>query len=297
MIFLEMLSNIRTPVLDHIFQLCTYLGQDIPVLVIICILFWCTNKKLGYQIGLTFFTSGLILQNLKITFRVERPWILNPDFKPVESAVPAATGYSFPSGHTQTATVLYSSLAFHAKKIFFKAVFVFLFLLVGFSRMYLGVHTPKDVFTAILLAFVSSYLIQLLMKHLKNTQKENLVISVLLGIASILTLCYTFSLVASGTISAANAKDCCSAGGAGLAFAIAWYFERTYINFSTDGSLKEKVIRFLIGIVITGLFYAVLKKLLPADLIFAVIRYFIVVLWIACIYPYFIKRMQNSFPL
>lgn len=290
---LEMIAQIRNPFLDRLFQFCTYLGQDIPVLVIICIFFWCTNKRLGYQIGLSFFASGLILQNLKITFRIDRPWVLNPLFKPVDSAIAKATGYSFPSGHTQTATVLYSTIAFHVRKIGLKIILILLFLLVGFSRMYLGVHTPWDVLTAILLSLLVSFIVDRWMKQLKGTKKENLILSVILGIASLLTLIYTFSLTGAGIISAENAKDCCSAGGAGLAFAIAWYLERSYLNFSTEGTLREKAIRFLIGIAVTASLYVGLKAILPSGLLFATIRYFIVVFWIACIYPYFIKKYQK----
>lgn len=70
------------------------------MLSVLCFFYWCYDKKFARRIGLTYFSSGLVVQNLKIIFRIPRPWILDPDFHPVQSAIPHATGYSFPSGHT-----------------------------------------------------------------------------------------------------------------------------------------------------------------------------------------------------
>lgn len=93
--FLNLLSQYRTPAGDVFFQGITLLAQETFVVVVICWLFWCSNKKLAYCLGFTYFTSGLLVQGLKITFRVPRPWLLDPAFEPVASAVPGATGYSF----------------------------------------------------------------------------------------------------------------------------------------------------------------------------------------------------------
>ncbi len=97
--FLHFLSQFRTDGGDIFFQLITYTAQELFVVGIICWLFWCSNKRLAYTLGFSYFTSGLLVQGLKITFRIPRPWILDPSFQPVPSAVPGATGYSFPSGH------------------------------------------------------------------------------------------------------------------------------------------------------------------------------------------------------
>ena len=114
---LHILAQYRTPLGNSIVQGITYLAQETVVIVIICWLYWCSNKKLAYTLGFSYFTSGLLVQGLKITFRVPRPWILDSAFEPVVSAVPDATSYSFPSGHTQSMTALMGTLSLHAKHI------------------------------------------------------------------------------------------------------------------------------------------------------------------------------------
>ena len=103
MAFLEWLSNLRTPWLDKFMLAITYLGSEIAFLVIALIIFWCTDKRKGYYILSVGFVGTILNQFMKLWFRVPRPWILKPGFTPVEGAVSDAGGYSFPSGHTQTA--------------------------------------------------------------------------------------------------------------------------------------------------------------------------------------------------
>lgn len=152
--FLNLLSQYRTPAFDIFFQGITLLAQETFVVVVICWLFWCSNKKLAYCLGFTYFTSGLLVQGLKITFRVPRPWLLDPAFEPVASAVPGATGYSFPSGHTQSITALFGTLGLYSRKKLQRFLCALFILLVGFSRMYLGCHTPQDVIVSFLVTFL-----------------------------------------------------------------------------------------------------------------------------------------------
>ena len=63
--FLNLLSQYRTPAGDVFFQGITLLAQETFVVVVICWLFWCSNKKLAYCLGFTYFTSGLLVQGLK----------------------------------------------------------------------------------------------------------------------------------------------------------------------------------------------------------------------------------------
>jgi undecaprenyl-diphosphatase len=78
--------------------------------------FWCFDKKHGYFLITIGFLGTVINQFLKVLFRIPRPWVKDPNFTIVESAKEAATGYSFPSGHTQSAVGSFGAVARFTKK-------------------------------------------------------------------------------------------------------------------------------------------------------------------------------------
>ena len=109
--FLYFLQSIRNPILDGFFALITHLGEETFFLVIAILFFWCVNKRDGYFILLTGLVGTVINQLAKLFFRIPRPWVLDPNFDIVESARAEATGYSFPSGHTQNIAGTYGTIA------------------------------------------------------------------------------------------------------------------------------------------------------------------------------------------
>ncbi len=128
------------------------------------IIFWCFHKQQGYYLLCVGFLGTVLNQFLKMVFRVPRPWIKDPNFTIVESAREAASGYSFPSGHTQTSVGLFGGVARWNRDKILRTVMIILCVLVPLSRMYLGVHTPADVgvsiCVALLLIFVAYPLFQ-----------------------------------------------------------------------------------------------------------------------------------------
>ena len=100
---LYFLEKIRVPGLNEFMLLITQFGEETAFLVLALILFWCVDKYKGYYILSVSFLGILANQFLKLLFRVPRPWVLDENFTILEQAREAAGGYSFPSGHTQTA--------------------------------------------------------------------------------------------------------------------------------------------------------------------------------------------------
>ena len=109
------------------------------------LIFWCVSKQEGYYLLLMGFFGTVVNQFLKLLFRIPRPWVRDPDFTIVESARAQATGYSFPSGHTQNAVATFGGIARSTRRPWVRWACVAVLLLVSFSRLYLGVHTPLDV--------------------------------------------------------------------------------------------------------------------------------------------------------
>lgn len=283
--FLQLLSDHRSPAGDFFFQAVTYSAQELFVVALICWFFWCDKKSLAYQLGFSYFLSGLTVQGLKIFFRIPRPWVLDPGFEPVKSAVLDATGYSFPSGHTQSATALFTTLALQFKNRGGRILCVLAFVLVGFSRMYLGVHTLKDVLTSMGITFLLSCLVYIIWKKLESDKRYDRMISVVLAAASLILLACDVYLLNAGLLTVKDAMDCCKACGAGLAFAAGFYIERRFLDFVPPASFPQKLARFLIGILVTAVIEFGLKALLPVHMITAFLRYFLIVFWILVLYP------------
>lgn len=295
MSFLRLLEGVRTPFLDQFFQFITYFGQELIILAVICTLYWCVDKRFAYQLGFTYFTAGLFVQTLKITFRIPRPWILDPGFHPVESAVAGATGYSFPSGHTQGGTSLFAPLALNARKNWQKILCILAFLLIGLSRMYLGVHTPKDVLVSMGISLLFSWLVYHYRSFLVDSTAHIRSIALVLCALSIFVCIYSLLLLSNGTIDTHYASDCCKAGAAGLGFAAGFYLERTYLNFDTHTSGKiTQAAKLFIGLGITLFLKSGMKALFVPSIPLKMLEYFILVLWVIVIYPYCFTRIVSS---
>ena len=294
MIFLWQLENIRTPFFNEIMQFVTYFGQELLIIAVICALYWCADKRFAYYLGFTYFTAGFCVQALKITFRIPRPWILDPEFKAVKSAIPAATGYSFPSGHTQGATCLFFPLALRAKKAWAKILFILAFLCVGFSRMYLGCHTPKDVFVSMGLSIIIASVFWHFRSRLENVTTCTAQISVLLGILAFALAGYAWYLYHGQMIALKYAMDCFKAAGAGLGFALGWYLERTHLDFQPDTcSGKGQILKFIIGILLTLCVKLIISFIFGSSILAKSAEYFILLLWIIYFYPYLFTKYSK----
>ncbi len=294
MTFLWFLEGIRTPFLEQLMQFITYFGQELIVIAVICTFYWCADKRFAYLLGFTYFTAGLGVQALKITFRIPRPWILDPHFKAVESAVAGATGYSFPSGHTQSATCLFFPLSLYTSRFWAKLLCILAFLLIGFSRMYLGCHTPKDVLVSMGLSLVVSSLIWKFQEVLLNSDRYLKLIAAILICLSLATAAYSLLLHGNGTIETKYALDCCKASGAGLGFSIGWYVERTKLNFDTHtGRIRTQILKLLIGLTAALFIKEGFSLIFGSSILAKMSEYFILVLWVLVIYPWLFQRVTK----
>lgn len=113
---LRLLESIRTPFGEQFAALVTRLGEETFFMLAGLLILWCLDKKWGFRFMVAGLAGTTLNQLLKAIFLIPRPWVLDPEFTIVESARAAATGYSFPSGHTQSATTVFGTTAAWRKK-------------------------------------------------------------------------------------------------------------------------------------------------------------------------------------
>lgn len=288
---LRSLEGIRSPILDFIIQTVTRFGEELIIFGVICVLYWCINKDAAYKLGLIFFASGITVQGLKVSFRVERPFVLDNTLSPVPSAIEAATGYSFPSGHTQGATSLYGYFAYTVKRKWLKVLFVLAFVAVAFSRMYLGVHTIFDVTVAMAVTLAAVILINKFYTLFACGKYDVIVASLLAGV-SVLLCVYSFILAKTGYVDASQINDCFKSGGAGVGFALGFYLERKYLRFEVSApKIYMHVLKLLVGILGALAFKSGLKLIAPGNLAIDFVRYFLTILWVIYLYPMLFSKV------
>ena len=291
--FLYFLEGLRNPVLDAFFSLITHLGSETLFLAIAIIVFWCVSKKNGYYLLTVGFFGVLANQFLKLVCRVPRPWVKDPNFTVVEGAIGDAAGYSFPSGHTQNAVSILGCPARASKKTWVRVVLVVLILLVGLSRMYLGVHTPQDVLVALVMGAVMVFgLYPAFARSDENPKPMYITLAVLIGLAAAYVL-FVGLFPWGADIDADNLAEGVKNGwlvlGVSVGLLLGSRIEAKHINFDTKAPLPAQIAKTLVGLVLVLALKAGLKPVL--GLIFGemgiatAIRYFLLVMFAVCVWP------------
>ena len=294
--FLYFLAGLRNDVLDVIISLLTNIGGEIVCVAAICILFYCIDKKTAYKLCLTYFVSGLAVKGLKIGFRIQRPWKLDPNFQAVESAKANASGYSFPSGHTQSGTALYMGLALHYKKIWAYIAGLAITLFIMFTRMYLGVHTPKDVLVSFGVTLVIAFVVSIVYDRFAGSKRANIIIFALIEIISFALIGYSAYIVATGKSSMEDAMDGFKAAGAGVGFGLGWFVETTWANFDPKAvkNIWGHILKLVIGLGVAMLIKSLIKLINPESCFINIIRYVLTTFWMIGIFPLLIKKFSKS---
>ena len=293
---LRALAQLRTPAMTAVMSVITYLGQEMVFLVLGMILLWCVNKKYGYRYLGMFMLGSFLQQFFKAIFTIPRPWVLDPTFEPVESAVPAATGFSFPSGHTLTACVSLGGVALYLKKAWAFITAAALTVLVAFSRMYLGVHTLLDVAVGLLFGVI--VLLFFWAIFLKNENRPAVLNTVLIVSAAACIGLLVYLLFSPSNVDPAGdgVKNAYVLVGAAIGMLLGKLLDDTFVHFETDAVWWKQIIKVAVGLVLILAIRSGLKNLFGGDSETALlrgVRYFAMSFIGVGIYPMFFKLLQK----
>ncbi len=297
MSFLYLLEEIRNPVLDLLFSIVTLFGEETVFMAVGMIVFWCVSKQKGYYLLCVGFVGTVINQFLKITFRIPRPWVKDPNFTIVESAREAASGYSFPSGHTQTSVGLFSGVALKWKNLAIRIASIALCVLVPLSRMYLGVHTPLDVGVSVVIALILVFALSPIFDRAEKSPKVMYALLFsLTGIMLAYLLFMSFWQFPEEVFHVDNVHNYTSAvknaytlTGCMLGFLVVYTVDLKWIKFETKAVWWVQIIKIVGGLILVlavkELLRAPFEAFLPANTWARMLRYFLMVVTAGTLWP------------
>ena len=293
------LQSIRNELLTGIFTFFT-ICTEVPVITALtAMLYWCINKKAGQRI--LFALAGSLNINVAVKNIVKMPRPIGTKGL-ISLRTQTATGYSFPSGHTQTATTFWTSMITQFKNIWIYIIGILMILGAGISRLYLAVHWPMDVIVGWILGIILSILFIKLFDYIDNSKNYYILVIIML----IFGVCTYF----------VGGEDFYKLFGLYSGFALGYMVEDTYISFSTENKqrknifskstskiegTKGKILRFIIGIISLLIVYLIFKNIENTFMIgkneeiiniFKYLKYTIIVFWGVAIAPALFKLFK-----
>lgn len=306
--YLLLLQNFRNAINDALTPLMEAISYfAVSYLTILpAYIYWCIDKKKGLYTLASLYLGVAVNGLMKLSACVYRPWIRDSRVIPAGDSIRSASGYSFPSGHTMMATTQYGGIAVGCwKKLRWVSVICIAFIaLTGFSRNYLGVHTPQDVIVGLIVSALLLWLIAIIFRYIEtNPSKENLflIAGIVFGIASIIYISlksYPVDYV-DGQILVDPKRMVLDGYGnfvSLISFCIARFIEKTWVRYEPKFT-KKSIAAGLLGAVI--LYFLMETVYVPANAIlgdrfgscgaYAVNIFFIVTIW-----PAVMKALQKT---
>jgi len=274
---------VHGPALDAIFKAITFLGKEDFFLILLPLILWCVDFAFGARLAFYFLFSTVVNSGAKGLIDHPRPCDRDPEVKLHEY-----TGRcGLPSGHSQSAVVVWGIIASYARKRWVWAVAVLLMALIGFSRIYLGVHFPTDVLggwalgAVLLVGYV--FLVPRIEAWLKSVGlAARLALVVVIPLALVLIYPSDEALSAMGVFMGA---------GVGIVLTGQW------VPFSAAGPFWQRAVRLLLGaVIVLGLRFG-LKAVFPdeGEALYALmrfVRYALVGLWAGLGAPWMFLKLK-----
>ena len=292
-------QGLRSSLLNALGYGITVLAEDAVLLLVICALYWCFSKRTALYVIFSYLSGMLFNSFLKVGFCVARPWLRDSRIVPYEKAIPTATGFSFPSGHMACATAVYGGFALLLwdRKRWASWLMLLLALLIGVSRVYLGVHTPQDVVVSLAAGVILLFVVRAAMRGLdKRPERDVWVLAACLAGALALLLYTHLKPYPEGT-DRELLQDSYKTAGALAGMGVGWFLERRFVLFDTHAAWWLQAVKLACGILgilaMRSLLKSVCIALVGAEFGGA-LRYCLILLWAIWLWPLLFSRLQKA---
>lgn len=226
---LHAIEGLRTPALDAFFLHYTDFGRGFWILLFGGLLFWLGSPRLAYRIFFAVLAADWLGDLLKHACCVPRPWFLDPTLHPIAQAMEGITSWSFPSGHVGNFSAFVFALAANRRSKALWVAAVPLAVLMALSRLWLGVHTPSDVLTALALGLLAA-LVSARLAPVLETSTRARTVSVALAIALVASAWFVFHAIPPPETASNYGQSLYRSGFAVLALIAACAVERRWVR-------------------------------------------------------------------
>jgi uncharacterized membrane protein len=276
------MQSLADPALTTVMKGISLAGTQIGYLAVIPLVYWCVDKRRGLRIGILVFFSSALNQRLKLLIAQPRPFDLDPSLN-MTGEIDEVSTFGLPSGHAQSSAVLGGSLAPLFRSPLGLVVASIIPLLVGISRIYLGEHFPTDVFAAWAIGAAIVGLERLVGDRIERAMEERRVVLV---VAVALSALVINALSSKGT----------SLAGVFSGFVVSAIFAKKAAPFSVSGGFGKRALRYLVGIAVAVLIFALPKMLLTqaaeaAPSIFPFFHYALLGAWVSLGAPWLFLKL------
>lgn len=282
--FLQFLESLRTDFWVILFEGITMLGEETILISLIATLYFAYDKRLALRIGYITITSMCVNNTVKNLVKRPRPFAVG-EVTPARAHT--ATGYSFPSGHTQTIATWSTALAMYIREKWMGILAGIAIVAVGFSRLFLGVHYPSDVIVGAVLGVLIAVGLSIVYDRTKDIHR-------LYGITTLILLpmAIWFMITADPLY-----DDFFKLYGMLIGLFFATRLEEKYAPLTYDVALWKKVLRVAIGLVVVLVIKESIKLIYVFDslhisLVLDAIRYMLLVIGGFGLCPVLFRKMN-----
>lgn len=306
---------LRTPM-----EIFSFFGQELFYLVVIPAIYWCWNAALGIRIGLLLMISSSLNSIFKLILHQPRPYWFDPSVK----GLAEETSFGVPSGHAQNAVVVWGGIAAWIQRTWAWILAIILMLMIGLSRLYLGVHFPTDVLAGWVIGAIILVIYLALEKPAKNWLRNQsiliqITIAFLGSVLLILMVSIARNLLGNYSLPEAwleNARQAFPESEPVNPLSLAGVYSNAGVlfglslgvilleakgGFDAGGIWWKRLLRFVIGLIGLVLLYFGLRLIFPSgeDLLansLRYIRYGIVGLWVSWLAPLLFFSLKLARP-
>ena len=299
-----------SPLLDLFFGLITFFGDELFIIGIVVIIFFCIDKEIAIRSAFLVVFTGFITTAAKGFFGLERPYIVNnAEIKGIPDIIgQLPEDYTFPSGHSSNAGSFWTYLATRWRNPSFWVVAILMIVFIPLSRSYLGVHWPTDIIVGALLgisiALLFVYFLPMIEDFINRTSSMTLVIfAIVIPILGVI-ISYMLTIGLGNEIEHADPS---SLGGLFTGLAVGYILENRYVNLKVKefrSNKKVLIYRGIVGvIIILGLYFGmsaifgILFEGFPLEQIARFVRYSILAFFGIFCLPWLFATIEQRFSL